>query len=217
MREQVIERIEKEKLIAIVRGVSADQCSKVANALYAGGVRLMEITYNQKDPASWQQTAEAIGALTEEFGGKMLFGAGTVTSVELVELTHAHGGKYIIPPDTNVDVIKRTVELGMVSLPGAMTPTEVMTAHDAGADFVKLFPADCVDLKYIKAVRAPINHIPLLAVSGVTPENLGDYLNAGMAGAGIGSILVTKADVANEDYDAIAQRAARYVAVVESV
>ena len=217
MREQVIERIEKEKLIAIVRGVSADQCSKVANALYAGGVRLMEITYNQKDPASWQQTAEAIGALTEEFGDKMLFGAGTVTSVELVELTHAHGGKYIISPDTNVDVIKRTVELGMVSLPGAMTPTEVMTAHAAGADFVKLFPADCVDLKYIKAVRAPINHIPLLAVSGVTPENLGDYLNAGMAGAGIGSILVTKADVANEDYDAIAQRAARYVAVVESV
>ena len=72
-------------------------------------------------------------------------------------------------------------------------------------------------LKYIKAVCAPINHIPLLAVSGVTPENLGDYLNAGMAGAGIGSILVTKADVANEDYDAIAQRAARYVAVVESV
>ena len=141
MREQVIERIEKEKLIAIVRGVSADQCSKVANALYAGGVRLMEITYNQKDPASWQQTAEAIGALTEEFGDKMLFGAGTVTSVELVELTHAHGGKYIISPDTNVDVIKRTVELGMVSLPGAMTPTEVMTAHEAGADFVKLFPA----------------------------------------------------------------------------
>gem|GEM_PF-501609 len=124
-----------------MRGVSADQCSKVANALYAGGVRLMEITYNQKDPASWQQTAEAIGALTEEFGAKMLFGAGTVTNVELVELTHAHGGKYIISPDTNVDVIKRTVELGMVSLPGAMTPTEVMTAHDAGADFVKLFPA----------------------------------------------------------------------------
>ena len=87
----------------------------------------------------------------------------------------------------------------------------------AGADFVKLFPVDCVDLKYIKAVRAPINHIPLLAVSGVTPENLGDYLKAGMAGACIGSILVTKADVANEDYDAIAQRAARYVAVVESV
>ena len=73
MREQVIERIEKEKLIAIVRGVSADQCSKVANALYAGGVRLMEITYNQKDPASWQQTAEAIGALTEEFGDAVQF------------------------------------------------------------------------------------------------------------------------------------------------
>ena len=217
MREQVIERIEKEKLIAIVRGVSADRCSKVANALYAGGVRLMEITYNQKEPASWQQTAETIGALTEEFGDKMFFGAGTVTSVELVELTHAYGGKYIISPDTNVDVIKRTVELGMVSLPGAMTPTEVMTAHAAGADFVKLFPVDCVDLKYIKAVRAPINHIPLLAVSGVTPENLGDYLKAGMAGAGIGSILVKGEDVAADNFEAIAQRAARYVAVVESI
>lgn len=120
-----------------MRGVSADRCSKVANALYAGGVRLMEITYNQKEPASWQQTAEAIGALTEEFGDKMLFGAGTVTSVEL---THAHGGKYIISPDTNVDVIKCTRELGMVSLPGAMTPTEVLTAHATNTDFVKVFP-----------------------------------------------------------------------------
>lgn len=96
-----------------MRGVSADRCSKVANALYAGGVRLMEITYNQKEPASWQQIAETIGALTEEFGEKMFFGAGTVTSVELVELTHAYGGKYIISPDTNVDVIKRTVGLGI--------------------------------------------------------------------------------------------------------
>ena len=97
-----------------------------------------------------------------------------------------------------------------------MSPWTDMTA--SGRSYTERAALDpTITLEYIKAVRAPINHIPLLAVSGVTPENLGDYLNAGMAGAGIGSILVTKADVANEDYDAIAQRAARYVAVVESV
>ena len=207
MREQVIERIEKEKLIAIVRGVSADQCSKVANALYAGGVRLMEITYNQKDPASWQQTAEAIGALTEEFGDKMLFGAGTVTNVELVELTHAHGGKYIISPDTNVDVIKRTVELGMVSLPGAMTPTEVMTAHAAGADFVKLFPAGDLGVSYLKAIRAPISHVKLCATGGVTEENWGKYLEFGFAGAGISGRLCDKKCIAAGDFEEITRRA----------
>ena len=207
MREQVIERIEKEKLIAIVRGVSADQCSKVANALYAGGVRLMEITYNQKDPASWQQTAEAIGALTEEFGGKMLFGAGTVTNVELVELTHAHGGKYIISPDTNVDVIKRTVELGMVSLPGAMTPTEVMTAHDAGADFVKLFPAGDLGVSYLK----------LMAVGGVNESNAADFLKAGAVGLGIGGNLAKKAWIDAGEFDKLTEAAKTMVEIIKSV
>ena len=82
---------------------------------------------------------------------------------------------------------------------------------------MKLFPADCIDLHYIKAIRAPINHVPLLAVGGVTPENLGAYLKAGMAGAGIGSVLVKKEDVAADDFDAIAARAARYVAVAEGI
>ena len=193
-----------------MRGVSADQCSKVANALYAGGVRLMEITYNQKDPASWQQTAEAIGALTEEFGAKMLFGAGTVTNVELVELTQCPRRKYIISPDTNVDVIKRTVELGMVSLPGAMTPTEVMTAHDAGADFVKLFP--CIDNApaYLKALSAPLNHIRFLAVGGVNADNCAAFMNAGAYGVGVGGCLVNKEWVAQERYDLITGRSAPF-------
>ena len=144
-------------------------------------------------------------------------GAGTVMTEAQLKLATEAGAEYIISPNVDTAIIRATKAVGLISIPGAFTPSEIAGAYQAGADFVKLFPADCVDLKYIKAVCAPINHIPLLAVSGVTPENLGDYLNAGMAGAGIGSILVTKADVANEDYDAIAQRAARYVAVVESV
>ena len=141
MRDQVIQQIEQEKIIAIVRGVGPEQCMKVADALYAGGIRLMEITYNQKDPASFQATADAISAITKAYEGRMFVGAGTVTTTELVELTAKAGGKFIISPDTNPDVIRRTRELDMVSMPGALTPTEIMTAHRAGADYVKLFPA----------------------------------------------------------------------------
>lgn len=216
MREQVIERIEKEKLIAIVRGVSADRCSKVANSLYAGGVRLMEITYNQSDSASWRQTAETIGALTEEFGDRMFFGAGTVTNVELVELTHAYGGKYIISPDTNVDVIKRTVELGMVSIPGAMTPTEVMTAHAAGADFVKLFPAGDLGVGYLKAIRAPISHVKLMAVGGVNESNAADFIKAGAVGLGISGMLAKKAWVDAGEFDKLTEAARTMVEIIKN-
>ena len=177
----------------------------------------MVITFDQSGKTQHAVTAEQIRIVREAFDGRLHVGAGTVMTEAQLKLAAEAGAEYIISPNVDTAIIRATKAVGLISIPGAFTPSEITGAYQAGADFVKLFPADCVDLKYIKAVRAPINHIPLLAVSGVTPENLGDYLNAGMAGAGIGSILVTKADVANEDYDAIAQRAARYVAVVESV
>ena len=153
----------------------------------------------------------------EAFADRLHVGAGTVMTEAQRKLAAAAGAEYIISPNVNVEIIRATKAAGLLSIPGAFTPSEIVTAYEAGADFVKLFPADCVDLHYIKAIRAPINHIPLLAVGGVTPENLGDYLKAGMAGAGIGSILVKGEDVAADNFEAIAQRAARYVAVVESI
>ena len=152
----------------------------------------------------------------------MLFGAGTVTNVELVELTHAHGGKYIISPDTNVDVIKRTVELGMVSLPGAMTPTEVMTAHDAGADFVKLFPAGDLGVSYLKAIRAPISHVKLMAVGGVNESNAADFVTiqpfAGLYyGLGIGGNLAKKAWIDAGEFDKLTEAAKTMVEIIKSV
>ena len=192
MREEVLAKIREEKLIAIVRGIKPELCLKVAQALYDGGVRLMEITYNQKDPSSWIQTAEAIQAVAEEFEGRMLVGAGTVTNVELVEMTYSHKGQYIISPDTDVEVIKRTRELGMVSLPGAMTPSEMKVAYNAGADFVKLFPAGNLGAGYVKAVKAPLSHIPVLAVGGVSEKNVAEFLAAGAEGVGIGGNMAKK-------------------------
>ena len=204
MREEVIAKILEEKIIAIVRGVGAEECMKVAKALYEGGIRLMEITFDQKNPASFQATAGAIRAIGEAYAGKMMVGAGTVTTPELVEL------------DVNVDVIHRTRELGLVSLPGAMTPTEVMTAHLAGADFVKLFPAGNLGISYVKAIRAPISHVKLLAVGGVNEDNVADFLHAGMVGAGVGGNLANKKWIEAGEYDKITQTARKLLDAVKN-
>ena len=193
MRDRIINLILEEKIIAIVRGAEPEQCKAVAKALYAGGVRLMEITYDQKRPESWQATANAIGALAREYEGRMFVGAGTVTSPALVEMTAKAGGAFIISPDTDVEVIRKTRELGLVSMPGAMTPSEIKTAHNAGADFVKLFPIGNLGASYLKAVKAPLSHIKMMAVGGVNEENAAEFLKAGAVGLGVGGNLAKKA------------------------
>jgi len=215
MREEVIQKIKEEKLIAIVRGIKPELSLKVAQALYDGGVRLMEITYNQKDPSSWIQTAEAIQAVAEAFEGRMLVGAGTVTGVELVEMTYSHKGQYIISPDTDVDVIKRTRELGMVSLPGAMTPSEIKVAYNAGADFVKVFPAGNFGAGYIKAVKAPLSHIPMLAVGGVSEKNVAEFLAAGAEGVGIGGNMAKKDWIEAGEFYKLTEAAKATVAAIK--
>lgn len=217
MRESIIDLIEKEKIIAIVRGAEPEQCEAVAKALYAGGIRLMEITYDQRRPESWQATANAIGALAREYEGRMFVGAGTVTSPELVELTAKAGGAFIISPDTDVAVIKKTRELGLVSMPGAMTPSEIKTAHNAGADFVKLFPVGSLGAGYLKAVKAPLSHIKLMAVGGVNEENAAEFLKAGAAGLGVGGNLAKKAWIEAGEYDRLTAAAKALVEAVRSL
>lgn len=197
--------IEREKVIAIVRGVDPEKCMKVADALYEGGIRLMEVTFNQKDPASFSETAEAIKAISEKYEGKMLVGAGTVTTPELVELAASAGTEYIISPDTNLEVIAKTKELGLVSMPGALTPTEVLAAHNAGADYVKLFPIGNFGVGYIKAIRAPISHVKLMAVGGVNENNAAEFLKAGMSGLGVGGNLANKAWIDAGEFDKITE------------
>lgn len=217
MREQVIQKILQEKIIAIVRGVDPVRCMKVADALYEGGIRLMEVTYNQNAPDSFQATADAIQAISTAYEGRMYVGAGTVTTPELVELTAKAQGRFIISPDVNEEVIARTLELGMVSLPGAMTPSEVMTAHRAGADFVKIFPVGSLGVAYVKALRAPISHVKLMAVGGVNENNVADFLKAGMVGAGIGGNLVNQAWIDAGDFGKITETARALTEAVKNI
>lgn len=207
MRETVLEWVAREKVVAIVRGAESSVCTRVAEALYAGGIRLMEITYDQRSPESWEDTAAAIGQTARRFEGRMLVGAGTVTEPGLVELTHRAGGCFIISPDTNEAVIRRTRELDMVSMPGAMTPTEILTAHRAGADFVKLFPAAGLGPAYLRAVCAPLSHVKIMVVGGIDEKNVGAFLAAGAAGAGVGGNLANRQWIRDGAWDKITQAA----------
>ena len=207
LRENVIEWVLREKAVAIVRGAESSACGQAAEALYAGGIRLMEITYNQRAPESWEDTAAAIGETARRFEGRMFVGAGTVTEPALVDLTHRAGGCFIISPDTNEAVIRRTRELGMVSMPGALTPTEILAAHRAGADFVKLFPAAGLGPDYLRAVCAPLSHIRIMAVGGIDHKNIGAFLAAGAVGAGVGGNLANRQWMQEGAWDRITQAA----------
>ena len=217
MREQVIQSILDHKIIVIVRGIDGDLIVPTAKALYEGGIRLMEVTYNQKDPSSFYKTADAVRAIREAMGDKMLVGTGTVTTPELVEMSAEAGALFIISPDTDADVIRRTRELGLVSLPGAYTATEAKQAHKAGADFVKLFP--CIDGNpaYLKALTAPLSHIRFLAVGGVTADTAAIFLKAGAVGIGVGSSLVNKKWVEEGRFDLITEEARKFVRNLASV
>lgn len=214
MREQIIQKVLECKLIAIVRGVYGEDCLKLAKALYAGGIELLEVTFDQSHPERLEQTSDTVKMLCEQLGDKMAFGAGTVTSLEMVKLAKEAGAQFIVSPDTNEAVIKATVEAGMVSMPGAMTPTEILTAYSYGADFVKLFPVGSLGAGYMKAVCAPINHVPLLAVGGVNENNVKDFLKAGAVGAGVGGNLVNKEWIAAGEFEKITAAAQAFVANV---
>ena len=216
MKTNIIDAVEKNKIIAIIRGVSKDKLTPLAEALYRGGIRLLEITYSANGKVSDEDTAESIKALSTHFEGRMHIGAGTVLTKKQVELTAQAGGKFIISPNVDEEVITATVEHGLVSMPGALTPSEICQAHKYGADFVKLFPISDLGAGYVKAVKAPLSHIKLLAVGGITDENMSEYLNAGVCGFGIGSSLTDKKMIEAGDWDGITELAKRYTAVINN-
>ncbi|MBQ9977835.1 MAG: bifunctional 4-hydroxy-2-oxoglutarate aldolase/2-dehydro-3-deoxy-phosphogluconate aldolase [Clostridia bacterium] len=208
--ENIIERIEKEKIITIVRGIPREKLLPLAQAMYDGGIRLIECTYDASQKVSNTEIASNIELLVNHFGNKMIVGAGTVLTENQVELTEKAGGKFIISPDTNPNIIKRTKELGLVSIPGALTPTEITTAVRAGADFVKIFPVGSMGYNYIKDVSAPLSNVKLLAVGGVDENNMKDFLDAGACGIGIGSGIVKKKMIEESDFEGITALAKLY-------
>lgn len=211
MKQDVINKIYDKKLIAVVRGVYGEDAIRLANALYDGGIEIVEMTYDQKDKDCLIKTPEVIRLLKKEVGDKVLVGTGTVLSVEQAKAVIEAGTDFIVSPDTNVDVIKTTVEAGIPSMPGALTPTEVMTAVRAGADFVKIFPISVMGASYIKALKGPINNVPFVVTGGVNEKNVADFIAAGAIGAGVGGNLVSKKMIEEGKFSEITALAREYV------
>ncbi len=215
MKANVIDLIKKHKVISIVRGVNRNDIIKLCGALYDGGIKLVEVTFNQKSKTCISDTCEAINAICKEFGEKICVGAGTVLSAEQCEAAYNAGAKYMISPNFDVKVVKKANELGAVSIPGVLTPTEAVNAHNCGADFIKLFPAGDLGLGYIKSLCAPLNHINFLAVGGINDENLAAFLKTGIYGVGVGSNIVNTKLIAENKFDEIKILARKYTTQID--
>ena len=210
----VLETIKREKLVAILRGVPMERLEGVVGALVRGGVRILEFTFDHDKPERVQENAAKIHRAVELYGDSVLVGCGTALTVQDVEAACDAGACLVISPNVDLGVIRRTRQLGMVSMPGALTPTEIVAAYQAGADIVKLFPAGELGLGYIKAVRGPLGYIPMSAVGGVKPENVKEFLDAGVCGFGVGGQLVLASAVKSGDDAAIEARAREFTQAI---
>ncbi len=209
----ILKQIEQEKIIAIIRGVEKEKILPLVNALYEGGIRFLEVTFQQGEDDT--ETYDSIKLITENFGGRIHVGAGTVLTEGQVKLTKKAGGEFIISPNTYDRVIKLTKKLGMVSMPGAYSPTEIMTAVRLGADFVKLFPASTLGSSYIKAILSPLKAVKLLVVGGINLDNIKEFQKLGICGFGLGANIVDKEMLKNNDFESIKELAKKYVECVK--
>ncbi len=212
-----LEYVQQRKIVAIVRGLAPEYLVRLGHAFEEGGIGLMEITYDQRNPESWKDTAKGIEALAKEFGDRVLAGAGTVIRPEQVSLTYNAGGRYLVTPTTQPEIIRMGKALGLGLYPGAFSPSEILAAYEAGADAVKVFPVSSVGPSYIKAVRGPLAHIPLMAVGGVNEKNAADYMKAGCVGLGVGGNLVNKEWIQNGEWGKITALAKDFMKAVSEV
>ena len=217
MREKIIQKVEEEKIIAIIRGVDKEKLVPLVGTLKKGGIKFVEVTYSANKKVSDEETAEMIAMLVKTYGDEMYIGAGTVLEESQVGLTKSVGGQFIISPDVNEQVIKRTRALDMVSMPGALTPSEITTAARFGADFVKLFPISNLGSNYVKAIKAPLSNIKLLAVGGIHDKNMEEYYKAGCVGFGIGSNITDKKMIENNDWKGVENLAKVYVETIKRI
>ena len=207
MERTIVSQIEHDRIIVIIRRVYNDQLKRLVEALNAGGIRMIEVTFDQADPACLEMTGNAISQLKACYGSELFVGAGTVISKEQVETAFKAGAQYVISPNVDETIIACTKHYKLTSIPGAMTPSEILSAYKFGADVVKVFPAIDLGLGYIKNVRGPITHVKLLATAGINEENFGAFLRSGYTGAGISGRLTERKILESGDYAEFTARA----------
>jgi 2-dehydro-3-deoxyphosphogluconate aldolase/(4S)-4-hydroxy-2-oxoglutarate aldolase len=210
-KSEIIQRALDPGIIAIIRADSSEQLVEAAAALLAGGVSVMEVTMTTPN------ALEVITTVTRKFGDAILMGVGSVIDPKTVYAAVAAGAEFIVTPVTKPQVIAAANDLDKPIASGAFTPTECLLAHESGADFVKLFPADVGGPAYIKSILAPLPMLRIVPTGGVTPETAAAFLRAGCVALGVGSSLVTKEILQKKDWAELKKRAAAFVQAVRAV
>ncbi|MGN7457010.1 bifunctional 4-hydroxy-2-oxoglutarate aldolase/2-dehydro-3-deoxy-phosphogluconate aldolase [Paenibacillus pasadenensis] len=206
----LLDALTREKIVAIFRGIGREEADGAARALAAGGIRLMEVTLNTDGAlpilARWR----------EQLDGQAHVGAGTVLDERMAREAVAAGAEFLISPNLDEAVVEYGASRGVSVWPGVMTPTEIVRAWKAGAEAVKIFPMASLGHRYLQELKAPLNHIPMLATGGVDLDNIGDYLRAGAAAVGLGSKLVQLELARQGRFEEMERRAAAFVAAVRA-
>ncbi|HAF70571.1 MAG: 2-dehydro-3-deoxyphosphogluconate aldolase/4-hydroxy-2-oxoglutarate aldolase [Acetothermia bacterium 64_32] len=206
-KADTLERLKGAGAIGIIRVSTAQDLIRIAKALYDGGLFCLEITMTT--PGALRAIEEAREELPD-----VLMGAGTVLDAPTARQAILSGAQFLVTPTVELDVIETAHRYGVPVIPGAMTPTEILTCWEAGADMVKVFPAEVLGPAYIKAIRGPLPQIPLVPTGGITADNAGDYIRAGAAMVCAGSWLVDKKAVAAGEVEVLHEKARKLVAAV---
>ncbi|MEW2357165.1 bifunctional 4-hydroxy-2-oxoglutarate aldolase/2-dehydro-3-deoxy-phosphogluconate aldolase [Spirillospora sp. NPDC029432] len=204
MADDVLRSIREHRVMVIYRGQTVRECLRATAELYRAGIRLFEVTLNGDDPFT------AIEALAKEYGGEIPIGAGTVLTPEDVSRAADAGARFMVSPHVDAAVVAATKEAGLVSIPGAFTPTEIVQAVRLGADVVKVFPIGPVGADHIRQLRGPLPDVPMLATGGVDAELAGACVRAGCDGVGVGVQLFGERALAG-DPAALAEGARRFL------
>ncbi len=209
MANEIQQQLEAAGLIPVLRASSASEALAVVEAMVAGGVTVVEVTMTVPG------AIDVLRELKKNYGGKLLLGSGTVTDASQCEATIDAGAVFVVSPSLHLDVIRKTKEMGAVSIPGALTPTEVITAWNAGADYVKVFPCSALGgAPYLKSLRAPFPQLKLIPTGGVTLETAAGFLLAGASALGVGSDLVNVAAITEGKPEIITNTARAYLNVI---
>lgn len=207
-KEQDLQRVLESGIVAVVRSPDSGQLVEVCKALADGGVTVVEITMTVPD------ALEVVRQVRRALGDRVLLGAGTILDSETARAALLAGAEYLVAPTLDLDVIRLCQRYGKLVMPGCLTPTEILTAWQAGADIIKVFPAEVVGPGFFKAVRAPLPQVRLMPTGGVDLTTAADFLRAGACCLGIGSQLVEPKAVAAGNFDRIRELAGRYVQIV---
>ena len=208
---QQMQRIEASRIIAIIRANSTNELIEAAAAIHAGGVNVIEVTMTTPN------ALQVIREVSAAYGDTVLVGAGSVLDAETARAVMLAGAEFIVSPITKPDVIEICNRYSKVVIPGAFTPTEILAAWEAGADYVKVFPSSGVGAAYIKDVKAPLPHIPLVPTGGINAENAAEFMSAGATALGVGSALVNNKLIEAGEFAELTERAQNLVAAVQRV